>query len=1097
MPGGGASGVALLPYCTGNYIGPARLELPSVRGEKPDSPSLRRGRSACFVLAAAGLFAAALVLTSPAQAVSLQWHTQVTDADLSIRGGPYDLLPTSMAAGFYNGDNRSDIAVCSVANDTCWLWFGNPATSGGLKMDQPDIVFVGPLGGFGASVSFLGDLNGDGLGELGIGAPASVGEGGVLQGGSLWIFYGRANFTGEVGYYDANVTVFGAEGGDNLGFASAAAGDLDTDGFADFWVSAPNASEAGARVGEVLLFRGGAALPTSLYRSSAAARFIGTVATGEFGRVLLPATDLNGDGVLDLVTSTTRYRDGSNTAVGAAFAFLGPFILDGRTTNATRATMTFWGNVQTPSLGASLAFAPGFTKEGGRILMVGAPVYTNNTSTGGSLVLFKITPTACCQQFQTWDAVGLLYTIEPSDQMGISAAAGGDIDHDGHPDLIGGAPAANIKEPGGPNAPVRADGGRVFIVYGNASDRQPLLLDELQEGFEGKANRSYLGNIVCMGDVNGDGWADLIMSAQGDNGTYPASGSVYVFLGRPRNRPPQVRLNVTAGFNQTSNFTEGQEIFVRAELIDPDYDRMTTTWTGFENGITQYNKIVVTLNFNDEGGVTLTVVVFDGTLYNFTTVTIRALNGPPICDIRPLGPVVEGSRAVFALNVSDPGRLDQWTATWFGPGGFYPNGVSALFEPTRGGTAFINVTVADEDGGASICTLAQPIDNVAPTVSIRGPLILYEGDTGLYTAEINDPGSTDAFAFNWSTPDGVSQLNWTKFAALEVGRSRIELWVDDLDGGTTVATVWVEVKGTKPDVALLAPDTASEGDDLVFEVRQYSGFGYDPLTIAWNVCIPGQVDGQYYHVPAAEGGFFCVEAVVFDDEFDSVSINRTISVTNREPLSGVVATPNAPYNEGVSVTVRATVGDWETTLVDLIRFNWTVDGDRVSVAQSFTFKPTAGNHRVEVTATDGAGGVSHFALTIRVENVPPVVAISGRDTLLPGAIGIWKASAVDASGKPVDLVWDVDGVQVAHGAELAWSTQAQGSHVIRVTATDGAGGVSVASMIVSVSPPPPTNAGIDIRWLAVPLGAAAAFAAGILLGAYVIGRIRGQRRPKE
>ncbi len=94
-------------------------------------------------------------------------------------------------------------------------------------------------------------------------------------------------------------------------------------------------------------------------------------------------------------------------------------------------------------------------------------------------------------------------------------------------------------------------------------------------------------------------------------------------------------------------------------------------------------------------------------------------------------------------------------------------------------------------------------------------------------------------------------------------------------------------------------------------------------------------------------------------------------------------------------------------------------------------------------------------------------------------------------------MWDVDGVQLAHGPELAWSTQAQGSHVIRVTASDGSGGITVATIIVSVSPPPPTNAGIDIRWLAVPLGAAAAFAAGIILGAYVVGRIRQQRRKEE
>ncbi len=145
---------------------------------------------------------------------------------------------------------------------------------------------------------------------------------------------------------------------------------------------------------------------------------------------------------------------------------------------------------------------------------------------------------------------------------------------------------------------------------------------------------------------------------------------------------------------------------------------------------------------------------------------------------------------------------------------------------------------------------------------------------------------------------------------------------------------------------------------------------------------------MFYRVDAAEGGEFCVEVVVFDDEFDSVAFNTTIVVTNREPLSGIIATPTGPYSEGATITVRAVVGGWETTPVDFIKFNWTLDGDRVSVAPQFTFRASAGNHRVEITATDKNGAASHFTLTIRAENIAPVVTIAGRDSLLPGAIGI-------------------------------------------------------------------------------------------------------------
>jgi hypothetical protein len=57
-----------------------------------------------------------------------------------------------------------------------------------------------------------------------------------------------------------------------------------------------------------------------------------------------------------------------------------------------------------------------------------------------------------------------------------------------------------------------------------------------------------------------------------------------------------------------------------------------------------------------------------------------------------------------------------------------------------------------------------------------------------------------------------------------------------------------------------------------------------------------------------------------------------------------------------------------------------------------------------------------------------------------------------------------------------------------VTADDGNGGITVATLVVTVEASAPLNAGIDLRWAAVPLGAAAAFAAGLVVGAWAFGR---------
>lgn len=1057
-------------------------------GAKTDIESAeRRAFAARFAALAALTGLAVLTLTSPVQAVSLQWHTQMSDADFHAAGGPYDLLPSAMAAGRYNRDGMSDLVFCSAAENACGLYYGAPGVGGNQLLGDPDILFVGPGGGFGAAAAFLGDLNGDGLEDLGIGGPGAVGEGGVLGGGSLWIFFGRSDgFTGAIGYYDANTTVFGAENLSGLGTAAAPAGDVDRDGYGDFWVTAPNATEAGTRVGEVLLYRGRDVWPTELYRSGAALRLVGTVFNGTFGRVLLGNNDLNGDGRFDLATASQRYRDASNTTVGAAFAFMGPFPTDGRTMNATGADLTIWGDANAPSLGSSLAFAVNFTKEGGRILMVGAPAYSNNTSTGGSLHLFKIIQAACCLNWHRWDAVGLLYTSEPNDQMGLSAAAGGDINHDGFPDLIIGAPSAEVG--------VKHDAGRVFIVYGNDTSRQPVLLTDRQEGFEGRGNNTVLGNLLLLTDFNGDGWSDLVLSSPGDGFSSPAGGAAYGFVGRPRNRPPSLDLAAHG------NFTEGSIIQLLANLTDPDGDRLSWDWQSLPDGRPHSGAATVDANFSDEGNYTVTVSVFDGTLYNTTRILLQVQNLPPVCNITWYAPFVEGEAGQLSLEAHDPGRLDMWTYNWSGPVGLFVGSLSAVYEPQRAAPFQVNVTITDNDGGVGHCGVLVPVSNIPPEVAIQGPLVLYEGDVGIYTAAIQDPGAEDAFFMNWSTPLGLKNDSHYVYRAMHPGPAKIELLVTDLDGGETYASLDVNVRGIPPDVGLIMPNGATEGDALTFEIRQYTGEAFDPITVSWRICLFGKGEGNVYTVVKAESGEYCVQVIVFDDDFEAVTFNATIVVVNRGPLDGMRVRPdpggNGTYQEGQTITLDAVVGAWETTPTAFIHYNWTIDGERISTARSTSFLAEAGRHQVSVEGIDKEGAVSVISRVIVVINNPPSARMNGPSLLVPGAVGEWTATATDVGGGDVRLSWDVDGVQMADGPSFRWSTSVVGAHVVRVTATDSAGATSVQMITVSVSPPPPTSAGIDLRWVAVPLGAAAAFAAGIMMGAWVIGKVRS-RKPEE
>ena len=1032
---------------------------------------------------AAAAFALAFVLVlgaSPGQAVSLQARTQVRDADFLVAGGPSDLLPTSMALGLFNDDSRSDLVVCSASNNTCWLFYGTGAVGGGVALGPPDVIFVGPYGEFGASATFVGDLNGDGFEELAVGAPNGTGVGGVLAGGSLWIFFGRpGEFSGQVGYYDANTTVFGTQAGGRLGFSAAPAGDVDRDGYGDLWVGAPGRSEGASGAGAVFLVPGRASWPTELNDSSAAERLLGAAPGGAFGRVLLGRVDLNNDSRPDLLVGSTKYPDRSGTAVGAAFAFLSPFGLSGETKNTTRANVTFWGNTLVPTLGASLAFAPDFLVEGGRNVFIGAPVYANNTSTGGSVYIYRGMNWACCQQQNTWDAAGLLYTIEAGDQAGSSIAAGGDIDHDGRPDLVVGAPNADVSG--------AADAGRVYILYGKDVSRQPLLLDNRSEGIEGRANRTLLGNLVVLGDFTGDGWADIVAGAPGDPVRSALGGAAYGFIGRPRNRPPQVAIKVAG------NYTEGEFLTLKASLFDPDDDRLTFWWE-IPGADPFLNQTTVPVIYPDEGVFEITLTVSDGTLVNRTTIQLVINNSAPECDLALLGEAIEGQPTQVLLNVSDKGFYDTLSMAWQGPYGMLHANLSATYRPTRGGIFTVNVTVTDEDGAAGFCQLVVPITNVAPEVTLIGPSLLYEGDTALFTATVRDPGADDQFGFAWSGPESVGFEPSLVFEAKRPGDYVVSLAVTDLDGGVTFVNTTVRVVDLPPDGTLLPPGTIMEGEGVNLTVKQYTGFSYDPLTVSWFVCLQGYAEGMVYRIPRAPPGEHCVEVLVFDDDGSSSSQSLLLSVANRAPVSSVRPLQSQPYLEGQPLGYEAVVGSWETTPVGSIEFLWYLDGIFQGDGRRIEFTAPFGSHTLRLRATDDDGASTSINISVTVENLPPTVIIQGPEALAPGALGVFHAEARDASGKAVRLMWDVDGVQMSAGADFEWTTKVPGTHIVRVTADDGGGGVSVAQVHVTVTPPASIGAGIDLRWVAIVMGAAAAFAAGLLLGGHIVARIRDRRR---
>ena len=449
-------------------------------------------------------------------------------------------------AGDFNGDGYSDLLVGAPVNDAGGTNAGRAYlyTNSLTGTDIPDEFFTGAAAGdyFGYSVSTAGDVNGDGYSDVIVGAVSNDAGGG--DAGRAYIY-----FSGSLIDNTADVILTGAAAGDYFGNSISTAGDVNGDGYFDVIVGAFANDAGGTIAGRAYIYFGGASM-----NSIADVTLTGEALGDVFGYSVSTAEDVNGDGYSDVIVGASDNNAGGNSA-GRAYIFFGGGSMD----NIADVTLT--GEAAGDDLGASVSSAGDVNGDGYSDVIVGA------RGSGGSFAGKANIYFGGVSMDNTTD-VTLTGAAIVQDQFGCSVSSAGDVNGDGYSDVIVGA---FRNDAGG------GDAGRAYIYFGGS------LIDNTADVIlTGASAGDNFGNSVSTaGDVNGDGYSDVIVGAQYNDAGGTDAGRAYIYFG-------------DTGMDNTADV-----ILTGAAVSDWFGYSVSTAGDVNADG---YSDLIVGANLNDAGG---------------------------------------------------------------------------------------------------------------------------------------------------------------------------------------------------------------------------------------------------------------------------------------------------------------------------------------------------------------------------------------------------------------------------------------------------------------------------------------------------------------
>ena len=951
----------------------------------------------------------------PVQSLQFPLRAKIVNANASFLGKAAgdQLALVATTAGDVNGDGYNDILIGTYYNDDggsdagkFWVFFGK---STGWVMDtslaNSNASYEGEAAGDNSGYAQpAGDVNGDGYDDILVTAQRND-DGGSNAGQAYLIFGKSSGWANNVDLSNSDASFWGENAGDMLGSRLAGVGDVNGDGFDDVMFTAFYTDTNGTNTGTAYLIFGksnGWAMDKSA--SNADATFIGEAnGDGQDMSVAGPG-DVNGDGFDDILVSVC-YNDQGGSESGQTYLFFGKKDGWAKKTNVSSAVASFIGEAASDYSTVTTRYPSDLNNDGYDDILIAGPYNDEAGSNAGQVYIFFGKASGWAMDTGLSNADASFWGEASSNWAGNQVAGLGDVNGDGYDDI---AIAAYTNDYAG------TDRGQVYLILGKSSGwGHDVSLSNAAASWTGEADNDALGDgLGFAGDINGDGYNDLMTGTGGNDENGNLAGQAYLVFPDKNSRPDPV--SAVKAYSQSYSSTISMidingTIYIQLNGTDNNSTRKDTAIVRVTSN--QSAKIGFLLSLIETGVNTgkyrgnVTVKDRTNDRYRWIKGTLgEDVNITSVTDATKKATVHIGNFELKPASDNTSGTEDQpYSANYWVVNGtanswsFKTNASwltwSSVTRKMTGtpdnsdvGKFYVNIT-ANTDYYPLTHNFTLTVANVPPViqtvdVTASNEDVLYSND---YSSDDDGQGT-----ITWHLATNASWLGIDKDTGKltgtptnsEVGKFWVNVSIADGNGGKDWSNFTLNIKNIPP--IILTADMADIDENHIYS-NDYSSDEDGHGTITWHLDTNAtwlQIDKDTGVLSGAPNNWFVgqywVNVSVDDGNGGWDFSNFTLTVIN------VNDPPYITTHDAVSATEdHLYSNDYDATDIDPVTttFVWALETNASWLslnASSGLLSGTpknkdVGAYHVNVSVSDGMGDLVTHYFSLVVENVPPVI----------------------------------------------------------------------------------------------------------------------------